>query len=89
MVGLGQRGRTTILQHDNSKVGVGRVSGAREKLVKKTYIRTPKFPQPAFDKALAECKADKSWATFELADTGHMAMLDAPERVTDLVLQAA
>ena len=47
------------------------------------------FPQPAFDKALAECKADKSWATFELADTGHMAMLDAPERVTDLVLQAA
>jgi pimeloyl-ACP methyl ester carboxylesterase len=66
-----------------------KLSGAREKLTKKTYIRTPKFPQPAFDKALAERKADKSWATFELADTGHMAMLDAPERVTDLVLQAA
>ena len=66
-----------------------KLSGAREKLAKKTYIRTPKFPQPAFDKALVECKADKSWATFELADTGHMAMLDAPERVTDLLLQAA
>ena len=66
-----------------------KLAGAREKLAKKTYIRTPKFPQPAFDKALAECKADKSWATFELADTGHMAMLDAPERVTDLLLQAA
>jgi pimeloyl-ACP methyl ester carboxylesterase len=66
-----------------------KLSGAREKLVKKTYIRTPKFPQPAFDKALAECKAGKSWATVELADTRHMAMLDAPERVTDLLLQAA
>jgi pimeloyl-ACP methyl ester carboxylesterase len=66
-----------------------KLSGAREKVAKKTYIRTPKFPQPAFEKALAECKADKSWATFELADTGHMAMLDAPDRVTELILQAA
>jgi len=66
-----------------------KLSGAREKVAKKTYIRTPKFPQPAFDKALAECKADKSWTTFELADTGHMAMLDASDRVTELILQAA
>ena len=35
-------------------------------MAKKTYIRTPKFPQPAFDKALPECKADKSWTTFGL-----------------------
>jgi pimeloyl-ACP methyl ester carboxylesterase len=66
-----------------------KLSGAREKVAKKTFIRTPRFPHPALDKALAECKADKSWATFELADTGHMAMLDAPERVTDLLVQAA
>ena len=41
------------------------------------------------DKALAECKADKSWATFDLADTGHMAMFDAAELSTDLLVQVA
>jgi pimeloyl-ACP methyl ester carboxylesterase len=66
-----------------------KLSGAREKIAKKTFIRLPKFPQPALDKGYAQCKADKSWATFELADTGHNAMLDAPERLTDLLLQAA
>ena len=62
---------------------------ALEKVAKKTYIRLPKFPQPAYDKALADCKGDKSWATFELPDAGHMAMLDAPDRVRELILQAA
>jgi pimeloyl-ACP methyl ester carboxylesterase len=66
-----------------------KLSGAREKIAKKTYIRIPKFPQPAFDTAMAQCKADKSWATFEVPDAGHIAMLDAPDRVTQLILQAA
>ena len=58
-------------------------------MAKKTYIRLPKFPQPAYDKALADCKADKSWATVELPDVGHMAMLDAPDRVRELIVQGA
>src|SRR4051794_5941063 len=66
-----------------------KVSGALQKVAKKTYIRLPKFPQPPFDKALADCKSDKPWATFELPDVGHMAMLDAPDRVSELILQAA
>lgn len=66
-----------------------RLSGALEKVAKKTYIRLPKFPQPAYDKALADCKSEKSWATFELPEVGHMAMLDAPGRVSDLILQGA
>jgi pimeloyl-ACP methyl ester carboxylesterase len=66
-----------------------KVSGALQKAAKKTYIRLPKFPQPAFDKALADCKADKSWATFELPNVGHIAMLDAPDRVSELILQGA
>ncbi len=66
-----------------------KLSGALEKVGKKTYIRCPKFPQPAYDKVLAECKSDKSWATFELPDTGHMLMLDAPDRVTELILRGA
>lgn len=66
-----------------------KVSGALQKVAKKTYIRLPKFPQPAFDKALADCKADKSWTTVELPDAGHIAMLDAPQRVSELILQGA
>ena len=66
-----------------------KLSGALEKVAKKTYIRLPKFPQPAFDKALADCKSDKSWATFELPDVGHMSMLDAPDRISELILQGA
>jgi pimeloyl-ACP methyl ester carboxylesterase len=66
-----------------------RVSGALQKVAKKTYIRLPQFPMPAFDKALADCKADRSWTTFEWPGVGHMAMLDAPDRVSELILQGA
>jgi pimeloyl-ACP methyl ester carboxylesterase len=55
-----------------------RLTGAREKVAKKTYIRAAKYPQPAFDKAYAECKADKTWKTFETTAAGHDVMVDAP-----------
>ncbi len=64
-------------------------AGALEKVAKKTYVRLPTFPNPVFDKALAACKADPSWSTTELADCGHLAMLDAPERLAALLLKAA
>ena len=41
-----------------------KLTGALQKVAKKTYIRAPKYPQAAFDNALAECKADRSWKTF-------------------------
>jgi hypothetical protein len=47
-------------------------------VAKKTFIRAMKYPNPVLDKALAECKADKSWSTFEM-DCGHVIMLDAPQ----------
>lgn len=37
-----------------------KLSGARDKVAKKTYIRAIKYPSPIFDKALAECKTDSS-----------------------------
>ena len=65
-----------------------RLSGAREKVAKKTYIRATKFPNPEFDKTLAEGKADKSWRTFEI-DVGHTVMLDAPQWLADTLASAA
>src|SRR5262249_54146276 len=66
-----------------------RLSGALEKVAKKTYIRIPKYPAPAFDKALDGYEAAKTWNTFELSQSGHMAMHDAPEHLMDLLVQAA
>jgi hypothetical protein len=65
-----------------------KLTGAREKVAKKTYVRALKFPNPAFDKALAECKADKSWNTLE-TNSYHMVMLDEPQWLANAVVQAA
>ncbi len=64
-----------------------RLTGARERIAKKIYIRATTYPQTAFDKALAECKADTSWTTFETATAGHDIMIDAPEWLTEILLQ--
>jgi pimeloyl-ACP methyl ester carboxylesterase len=66
-----------------------KLTGAREKVAKKTYVRAAKYPQPAFDQALAECKADKSWRTFETTEAGHDVMVDAPQWLVDILLQVS
>jgi pimeloyl-ACP methyl ester carboxylesterase len=66
-----------------------KLTGARDKIAKKTYIRAPKYPQPAFDKALAECKADPSWKTFMAENSGHDVMVDQPQWLVDILLQVA
>ena len=64
------------------------LAGAREKVAKKTYIRATKYPNPTFDKALAECKADPSWTTFE-TNAYHIVMLDEPEWLADTLMKVA
>jgi Alpha/beta hydrolase family len=66
-----------------------KLTGAREKVAKKTYIRAAKYPQAAFDQALAECKADKSWRTFETTAAAHDVMVDAPEWLTEILVEVA
>jgi len=66
-----------------------RLTGAREKITKKTYIRARTYSQAAFDRALAECKADKTWQTFETTTAGHDVMIDAPEWLAEVLLKAS
>ena len=66
-----------------------KLTGAREKIAKKTYIRAPRYPQPAFDKAFAECKADRTWRTFETTTAGHDVMVDDPEWLVGILLQVS
>jgi pimeloyl-ACP methyl ester carboxylesterase len=65
-----------------------KLTGAREKLAKKTYIRAPVYPQPAFDTYYAARKADASWRTYEV-DGGHDVMVDRPERLVEILLEAS
>ena len=65
-----------------------RLTGAREKVAKKTYIRAPIYPQPSFDKAYAATKADPSWRTYEVP-CGHDVMVDMPEQLVEILLEVA
>jgi hypothetical protein len=65
-----------------------KLTGAIQKVAKKTFIRAPKYPQRAFDKAYADCKANQSWRTFETT-AGHDVMVDAPDWLADILLQVA
>jgi pimeloyl-ACP methyl ester carboxylesterase len=64
-----------------------RLTGKRETIARKTYIRAPKYPQAAFDKALAECKADKTWQTFVNESTGHDVMVDQPRWLAEVLVR--
>ena len=63
------------------------LTGARERIGKKTYIRAAGFANPYFDAALASARA-RNWRTYELP-CGHDVMLDMPERLTEILQEAA
>jgi pimeloyl-ACP methyl ester carboxylesterase len=64
------------------------LTGARDEIARKTYIRAGNYANPGFDRAVAAVKADPSWRFHEVA-SGHDVMVDAPERLTELLLEAA
>lgn len=57
------------------------LTGARERVGTKVYVRTPLFPQSRFDAALERCKADVGWKTAVLENCGHDPMVDDPQGV--------
>jgi len=64
------------------------LTGARERIAKKSYIRAAAYPNPGFDKAYARVKADGAWRTYEVTG-GHDVMVDMPERLTEILLEVA
>jgi len=65
-----------------------KITGAREKIAKKSYIRAGAYPNPGFDKAFARVKADKAWRTYEVP-CGHDVMVDMPERLAEILLEVS
>ena len=65
-----------------------RLTGARDRVPKKTYVRATGYDNPNFERAYAKVKADPSWRTFEMP-CGHEVMIDMPERTAEVLLAAA
>jgi pimeloyl-ACP methyl ester carboxylesterase len=63
-------------------------AGAREKIARKTYIRSG-FDSPVFDHTLARMKAAPGWKTYELRSSGHDVMIDMPDRLVEILLEVA
>jgi len=61
------------------------LTGARDKVAKRTYIRAASFKQPHFDAGLKKAK-DAGWKTYEL-NVGHDVMVDAPEQLAEILIE--
>jgi hypothetical protein len=61
-----------------------KVTGAYQSVPEKVYIRAPLFQNPAFDRALQRCRADRTWKT-EVVTCGHDVMIDQPEVLTAIL----
>jgi hypothetical protein len=64
------------------------VAGARGRIAKKTYIRAKGYPSVPFDGAQERLKADATWRVYEMP-CGHDAMVDMPDRLTEILLEVA
>jgi pimeloyl-ACP methyl ester carboxylesterase len=64
------------------------LSGAVARIARKSYVRAASYANPGFDRALAAAKADSTWRTYEVP-CGHDVMVDMPERLSEILLEAA
>lgn len=65
-----------------------RYAGGRDKVARKTYIRASGYPSPAFDAAHDKLRANAAWRTYTIG-CGHDVMVDAPERLTEILLEVS
>lgn len=63
------------------------LSGARDRIARKIYIRASAYPSVPFDVALAQARA-AGWRSYEVA-CGHDVMVDAPDRLAAILRSEA
>jgi pimeloyl-ACP methyl ester carboxylesterase len=67
---------------------VVRLSGARERIVNRTYIRATGFRSHPFDAVVKRLEASPGWRCATI-DSGHVPMVDEPEKLAALLAQTA
>jgi pimeloyl-ACP methyl ester carboxylesterase len=64
------------------------VAGGRDRIPKRSYIRAKGYPSVPFDEAEAKAKSTTGWRVYEMP-CGHDAMVDMPDRLTEILLEVA
>jgi pimeloyl-ACP methyl ester carboxylesterase len=64
------------------------VTGARDRIAKKTYIRAKGYPMALYDRHEAQLANTPGWRIHELP-CGHMVMIDMPDELTELLAASA
>lgn len=62
-------------------------TGARERIGKRAYIRASAYPNPAFDASREQARAN-GWRVYDVP-CGHDVMIDAPERLAEILIEVA
>jgi hypothetical protein len=62
------------------------LTGARDKITQKTYIRATGSPNPLFDRYYENLKSDSGWRTYAVP-SGHDVMVDMPDRLSEILLE--
>lgn len=73
-------------QPNGSWIGALKLSGARERVARKTYIRAGEYPSEAFDAGMAKCRQRPGWEVLSIA-AGHDVMVDAPRELADELIR--
>jgi len=64
------------------------ITGARDRIAKKSYIRAKGYPSGPFDGFQERLKANAAWRVYELP-CGHDAMVDMPDRLSEILVEVA
>jgi len=64
------------------------LTGAVARVPRKAYVRAASYANPGFDRAFASVRSDPAWRSYEVA-CGHDVMVDAPERLCEILLESA
>lgn len=64
------------------------LDGARERIKKKAYIRATIYDSPAYRANYDRLSREPSWRVYEI-ESGHDVMIDAPDRLVDILEEMA
>jgi hypothetical protein len=64
------------------------LTGARERVAKKSYIRAAAYPSPVHARTVERLKTDPTWRLYDVP-CGHDVMVDMPERLVEILIEVA
>ena len=64
------------------------LTGARERITKKAYIRAKGYPSMPFDAAHGKLSSSAGWRVYDVP-CGHDVMVDMPERLVEILLEVS